>query len=149
MEKGKLALRICHALEHYAAIKHEVFYPAADAVLTGDDKELLGKAQVKHDGIQDLIDKVVNTPADAPSFDATMTVLGDQACRLMKAEEDEIFPRLRHSKLDLVGTGERMAARRSELAPRPSIGRDPPGPQGHGRQPLARNRRRPRSVDRP
>ena len=32
-DKGKAALRLWHALERYAAIKHEVFYPAADAVL--------------------------------------------------------------------------------------------------------------------
>jgi len=37
----------------------------------------------------------------------------------MKKEEDEIFPRLRHSRLDLVGTGERMAARKAQLATAP------------------------------
>ena len=45
-----------------------------------------------------------------------MTVLAEQARRLMKKEEEELFPRLRHSHLDLVGTGERMAARKTELA---------------------------------
>jgi hypothetical protein len=40
----------------------------------------------------------------------------------MKKEEDEIFPRLRHSRLDLMGTGERMAARKTQLATAP-IGR--------------------------
>ena len=119
VDKGKAALRLCHALERYAAIKHEVFYPAADAVLAGEDKELLGKAQVKHDGIQDLIEKIENTPADDPSFDASVTVLAEQACRLMKQEEEELFPRLRHSHLDLLGTGERMAARKTELGTAP------------------------------
>jgi hypothetical protein len=37
----------------------------------------------------------------------------------MKKEEEEIFPRLRHSRLDLVGTGERMAARKTQLATAP------------------------------
>ena len=45
VEKGKLALRICHALEVDAAMKHDVFYPAAEAVLEREDKELLGKAR--------------------------------------------------------------------------------------------------------
>lgn len=117
--KGKAALRLCHALERYAAIKHEVFYPAAAAVLTGEDEEMLGEAQVKHDGIQDLIEKVENTPADDPSFDATVAVLGEQANRLMKLEEEQLFPRLRHSHLDLLGTGERMAARKTELGTAP------------------------------
>ena len=119
VDKGKAALRLCHAFERYAAIKHEVFYPAAAAVLAGEDKELLGKAQVKHDGIQGLIGKVENTPADDPSFDATVTVLAEQAGRLMKQEEEELFPRLRHSRLDLLGTGERMAARKTELGTAP------------------------------
>jgi len=119
VDKGKAALRLCHALEGYAAIKHEVFYPAADAVLAEEDKELLGKGQVKHDGIQDLIEKIEDTPADDPSFDATVTVLAEQAGRLMKQEEEELFPRLRHSRLDLLGTGERMSARKTELGTAP------------------------------
>ena len=119
VDKGKAALRFCHALERYAAIKHEVFYPAANAVLAGEDKELLGKAQVKHDGLQALIEKVEDTSADDPSFDATVTVLAEQASRLMKQEEQQLFPRLRHSRLDLLGTGERMAARKTELGTAP------------------------------
>jgi hemerythrin-like domain-containing protein len=119
VEKGKLALRICHALTTHATIKQEVFYPAAEAVLEGDDKELLGKARVEHDGIRHLIGKIENTPSDHPTFDSTVMVLAEQAVRHMKKEEDEIFPRLRHSRLDLVGTGERMAARKTQLATAP------------------------------
>ncbi len=119
VEKGKNALRICHALERYATVKREVFYPAADAVLAGADKELLAKAQVAHEGLQDLILKVEDTAADDPSFDTIVTSLAERAGRLMKQEEDELFPRLRHSRLDLVGIGERMAARQTELGTTP------------------------------
>jgi len=119
VEKGKVALRICHALEIYAVIKHEVLYPAADAVLEGDDKGLLGDARVRHQAIDELIDKVENTPAGDATFDALVAVLGDEARRLMKQEEEELFPRLRHSQLDLLGTGERMAARKTELETTP------------------------------
>lgn len=119
VDKGKAALRLCHAIERYAAIKHEVFYPAADAVLAGQDKDLVAKSQVEHDGIQDLIEKIEDTPAGDPSFDATVTVLAEQVGRLMKREEKELFPRLRHSRLDLLGTGERMAARMTQLGTAP------------------------------
>lgn len=119
VDKGKAALRLCHAIERYAAIKHEVFYPAAGAVLPDEEKVLLGASQVKHDGIQDLIEKIEKTPAIDPSFDATVTVLAEQAGRLMKQEEEELFPRLRHSRLDLLGIGERMAARKTELGTAP------------------------------
>ena len=118
-EKGKAALRICHAFEIHAVVKQEVFYPAADAVLEAEDKELLGKALVMHDAIGDLIDKVENTPADEPSFDALVLVLAEQCRRLMKQEEEKLFPRLRHSRLDLVGTGERMASRKTQLGTAP------------------------------
>lgn len=123
VEKGKVALRICHTIEIYAVIKHEVLYPAAEAVLDDEDKALLGKARVRHEGLQELIDKVEHTPADDPTFDALVAVLGEEACRLMKQEEEELFPRLCHSRLDLLGTGERMAARKTELGTAP-IDRD-------------------------
>jgi hypothetical protein len=58
-------------------------------------------------------------PSDHPTFDSTVMVLAEQAARHMKKEEDEIFPRLQHSGLDLVGTGERMAARKAQLATAP------------------------------
>ena len=75
--------------------------------------------------------------SDHPTFDSTVMVLAEQAARHMKKEEDEIFPRLRHSRLDLVGTGERMAARKTQLGDgtyRPQA--HPPGPEGHGRPAL-------------
>jgi hypothetical protein len=119
VEKGKLALRICHALTLHATIKKEVFYPAAEAVLEGDDRELLGKVRIELDGVERLVAGIENMSSDHPTFDSTVMVLAEQAARHMKKEEDEIFPRLRHSRLDLVGTGERMAARKTQLATAP------------------------------
>lgn len=119
VEKGKAALRLCQAFERYETIKQEVFYPAAEAVLVGEDKEMLGKARVAHEALDQLIDKIENRPADDADFDSTVAVFSEQADRLMKAEEEKLFPRLRHSKLDLVGTGERMASRKTELETTP------------------------------
>ncbi len=120
VEKGKLALRICHALTIQATIKKEIFYPAAEAILEDeDDAELLDKARIELDGLRHLIARIENMPSDRPTFDAAVMVLAEQAGRHMKKEEEEIFPRLRHSRLDLVGTGERMAARRTQLSTTP------------------------------
>jgi len=119
VEKGKLALRICHALAVHITIKNEVFYPAAEAVLEGDDRELLDKARIEQDGLRRLIAGIEDTSSDHPTFDSMVLVLADQVARHMKKEEDEIFPRLRHSRLDLVGTGERMAARKTQLGTAP------------------------------
>lgn len=119
IEKGKAALRICHAFELHTVVKQEVFHPAAAAVLDGEDKELLDRSQVMHEAIDGLIDKVESTPADDPSFDALVLVLAEQCRQLMKQEEEKLFPLLRHSRLDLVGTGERMAARKTQLGTAP------------------------------
>lgn len=119
VEKGKLALRICHALAVHAIIKEEVFYPAAQAVLQGSDKELIDKARAEQDDLRQLIATIENMPSDDPTFNSNVMELAEQAARHMKKEEDKVFPRLQHSGLDLVGTGERMAARKTQLATMP------------------------------
>jgi hypothetical protein len=121
-EKGKLALRFCQALRIHGRVKKEVFYPAAEAVLEGEDKELLAKARIEQDELQHLVGKIEGTPADRPDFDSAVVLLAERTARHMKLEEDDLFPRMRHSRLDLLGTGERMAARRAQLTTRP-IGR--------------------------
>jgi hemerythrin-like domain-containing protein len=122
LEKGKLALRFTKALRVHGRIKKEVFFPAAEAVFGAEDKELLAKARIEQDELQHLIGKIESAPADRSDFDSAVMVLAERVRRHMKLEEDEIFPRLRHSRLDLVGTGERMAARKAELTTAP-VGR--------------------------
>jgi len=119
VEKGKLALRLCHALALQGRMKQEVFYPAADAVLEGEEKELLSKLRVEQKELMHLVAKIENTPADGADFDAVALVLVEHAARHMKREEDELFDHLRHSRLDLQGTGERMAALHAKLATAP------------------------------
>ena len=130
VEKGKLALRICHAITVHATIKKEVFYPAAEAVLEVVTHPIWGwlvlgavmalrKARIELASLQRLVTRIENMSSDHPTFDSTVMVLAEQAARHMKKEEDEIFPRLRHSRLDLIGTGERMAARKTQLATAP------------------------------
>ncbi|MDI1286581.1 MAG: hemerythrin domain-containing protein [Reyranella sp.] len=116
LEKGKLALRICQALTVHGTLKKEIFYPVVAAVLDGESDELLCRANVEQDGIQGLISKIEDTPADDPRFDSMIEVLATHVARHAKAEEEQIFPKVRHSRLDLLGTGERMAARKLELA---------------------------------
>ena len=119
LEKGKLALRLCHALALQARLKKQLFYPAADAVLEGDDRELLARARVEQDELVHLVLRVESMPADSGDFDAAVLVLAEHARQLMKREEEGLFVRLRHSRLDLLGTGERIAALEAELATAP------------------------------
>jgi hypothetical protein len=119
VEKGKLALRLCHALARQAKIRKQVFYPAADAVLEGDDKELVARLRIEQDELMHLVAKIESMPADSADFAAAVLVLAEHAARLAKCEEDQLFAGLRHSRLDLLGTGERMAALQAEVATAP------------------------------
>jgi len=116
LEKGKLALRICQALTVHATIKQDILYPAVADVLGRESEELLGRASIEHGGIQDMISKIEDTSADDPLFDSLIDVLATYAGRNMKAEEEQLFPKVRHARLDLLGTGERLAARKLELS---------------------------------
>jgi hypothetical protein len=116
--KGKSALRICHQLEILAALKNEIFYPAATAVLEGRAAGVLAEARVEQATIKDLVDRIEDLPARDELFDWTVKALGSHVLRQVKLEEQELFPRLRHSKLDLEGTGEKLASRRLELGTR-------------------------------
>lgn len=118
-EKGKLALRVCHALALQSELKKQIFYPAAAAVLEGDDQELLAQARIEQEELLHLAGRIEAMPADSPDFDASVLLLADRAARHMKREEEDLFAPLRHSRLDLLGTGERMAALEAELATTP------------------------------
>lgn len=117
--KGKVALRICHALTVHATIEEEIFYPAVAQVLEGQTPDLVAQARVEHGHIKRLIAKLESMHADDPEFDSSVHFLAGHVRHHVKEEEEKMFPEVGRSKLDLVGTGERMAARKTELSTRP------------------------------
>jgi hemerythrin superfamily protein len=119
VDKGKRALRICHQLAIHAAIEEEIFYPAAAAVLGRNGQDLLAEARIEHGIVEQLVARLENMSASDPAFDATVRVLAATVRHHVDREESELFPLLRHSKLDLAGTGEKLASRQLELATTP------------------------------
>lgn len=117
--RGKRALRICHQLAIHAAIEEEIFYPAAATVLGRKAQDLLAEAKIEHGLIEQLVARLEHMAASDPAFDATVRVLAATVSHHVAREENELFPMLRHSKLDLAGTGERLAARQLELSTAP------------------------------
>jgi hemerythrin superfamily protein len=112
-ERQALAEQICAMLTAHATIEEEIFYPAArDAGVEGD---LLDEAEVEHASAKDLIAQIRSMSPDDDLYDAKVKVLGEYIAHHVDEEEGEIFPRCREAKMDLVGLGESIAERKSEL----------------------------------
>jgi len=112
-QKAELARQICTMLTVHATIEEEIFYPAARAALK--EQDLLDEAEVEHASAKDLIGQIENASPDSELYDAKVKVLGEYIRHHVKEEQDEMFPKVRRTQLDLVLVGEAMASRKQEL----------------------------------
>ena len=111
--KRRLVESICSELTVHTAIEEEIFYPAVKAALK--DKELVPEARVEHQSIKDLIAQVRGHEPDGELYDAKVKVMGEFVKHHVKEEQNEMFPKARKTRLDLVELGRQMAERKQEL----------------------------------
>ncbi len=112
-EKLAIAQEICTSLTAHATVEEELFYPAAREVLAEED--LVDEAEVEHASAKDLIAQIESmSPSDA-LYDAKVKVLGEYIAHHVEEEEEEMFPKIRKSELDLKELGGQMQARKEEL----------------------------------
>ena len=111
--KKALADKICLALKVHAQIEEEFFYPPAREE-TGDG-DLIDEAIVEHMGAKTLIAQIEAGAPGQPLYDAKVKVLGEQVRHHVKEEEEELFPEVRQTKIDLDALGAKLAARKAEL----------------------------------
>jgi len=114
-EKETLARQICLMLTVHATTEEEIFYPAARDAL--DEEDLLDEAEVEHASAKDLIAQIEAGSPSEPLYDAKVKVLGEYIDHHVKEEEDELFPKVKKAKLDLMAIGEQLTARKEELMP--------------------------------
>lgn len=112
-DKKLLANKICAALRVHAQIEEELFYPAARAATK--DSHLLDVATVEHAGAKVLVAEIEAMQPGMPLYDAKVTVLGEQIHHHVQEEENDLFPKVRETDLDLQALGEEMAERKTEL----------------------------------
>ena len=74
-ERQPLAEQICVLLTVHAAIKEEIFYPAARKAEV--DAALLDEAEVEHASCKDLIAQIRDMGPGEECYDAKVTVLGE------------------------------------------------------------------------
>jgi len=117
--KEMLVTQICDALTVHAQVEEEIFYPAARRALDGDEgKDLLDEAAVEHQTLKDLIARLEAAPTDDPLYDAGVKVLSEYVKHHVKEEENELFPKVKSSQMDLEAVGRQMADRKAELSAR-------------------------------
>ena len=79
-------------------------------------EDLLDEAEVEHDGVRELIEKLEAMEVDDEKRKAHFTVLTEYVKHHVKEEETEMFPKVKKLEgLDLAALGEEMAGRKAEL----------------------------------
>ncbi len=111
--KTELAEKICIALKVHAQIEEEIFYPQAREA--SQDNDLIDEAVVEHATVKNLIGEIEGMEVDEELYDAKIRVLGEMVKQHIKEEEEELFPELQSTKMDLDAVGKELAERKQEL----------------------------------
>ena len=111
--KADLAEKICLALKVHAQIEEEIFYPQAREA--SQDNDLIDEAVVEHSTVKNLIGEIEEMEVGEELYDAKIRVLGEMVKQHIKEEEEELFPELQSTKMDLDAVGKELAERKQEL----------------------------------
>jgi len=111
--KADLAEKICRALKVHAQIEEEIFYPQAGEA--SQDNDLIDEALVEHATVKNLIAEIEAMEVGEELYDAKIRVLGEMVKQHIKEEEEELFPEIQSTKMDLAAVGKELAERKQEL----------------------------------
>ena len=112
-KKKSLVAQICVELSVHAQVEEEIFYPAVQQALK--DRKLVPEATIEHATLKALIAQVEGIEPDGDMFDARVKVLSEYVKHHVKEEQNEMFPKAKNTKLDMVALGMQIARRKSEL----------------------------------
>lgn len=116
--KFELAAEICQALTIHATLEAEIFYPRVREAIDAED--MIIEAEVEHDLVRHLVERVQEGELDEVQLSAMIKVLKDYVGHHVQEEQRRLFPQVKRAALDLVAMGcelrERKAALESELA---------------------------------
>ena len=108
---------VCAELQIHDKLETEIFYPAVrEEAETEEIEDLLDEAEVEHETVRELIEKIEGLEWEDEKLHAHFTVLSEYVKHHVKEEEQEMFPKLRElENLDLESLGAEMAERKAEL----------------------------------
>jgi len=116
-DTGRVIANACAELKIHDTLETEIFYAAVDEA--ADDEKidrLLGEAEVEHDQILELIEKLEQTAADHTQRDAYFTTLAGHVKHHVLKDETERFPLVKKlERFDLDSVTAAMKKRKAEL----------------------------------
>jgi hemerythrin superfamily protein len=111
--KKSLVEEICKSLRVHTRIEEELFYPQVKPALK--DHELVPEALVEHASLKLLIGQIEGGEPGGEDFEAKVQVLFEYVKHHVKEEQNELFPKVKATRLDLQELGSRLAMRKAEL----------------------------------
>ena len=97
--RAGVARRLCAELAAHMHVEEELLYPKLRAVL--EDCSPLDQAEVEHECLRELMDRLMEMDGQDPMFDASVIVLGEIFDMHLQRESQQVFPLLQRSGLDL------------------------------------------------
>jgi hypothetical protein len=97
----------------HARLEEEIFYPAVKLALKDD--ELVPEARVEHATLKALIAQVEDVEPEGEMFDARIKVLSEYVKHHVEEEQNEMFPKAKSTKLDMLALGAKLSERKAEL----------------------------------
>ena len=105
----QVAEALCRAIHRMAALEEELFFPAARAAL--EASALVDIAELEHATARQIIRQLHETDPREPRYEALVLALTECVERHARHEQDELFPRLRESCLDMDTLGQQLNER--------------------------------------
>lgn len=108
-----LARRICKMLRVHTQIEEELFYPAVSRALTDDS--MVESAVREHAQAKELIARIESMTSEQPAFRDEVATLAVRVAEHVGKEEQELFPKVSATTLNLNSLGIALAERRDTL----------------------------------
>ena len=124
--RSSLAHDICTELKIHMMLEEEIFYPAFEGKIDGDD---IGEAFVEHDSAKVLINDIEASGLKDEYFESKVHVMSEEVEHHVKEEEEPgkgVFAQCRKTDVDLVALRDQMLARKEELMAQAKAGKLPP-----------------------